>query len=66
MTTDSTGANEVTLVSALSIALKGCRYSELAGRDAIDKIGADIPGLVNEENYNIANGIVTWIHEKLA
>jgi lipoate-protein ligase A len=66
MTTDSTGANEVTLVSALSIALKGCRYSELAGQDAIDKISADIPGLVNEGNKDIADGIITWIQDKLA
>ncbi|KAI8328972.1 hypothetical protein BC941DRAFT_463836 [Chlamydoabsidia padenii] len=66
MSTDSIGADQVTLVSALSLALKGCRYSQLAGQDAIDKISADIPGLVNEENVIIVNGIINWMKDKLA
>ncbi|CAO3586586.1 unnamed protein product [Absidia cylindrospora] len=65
MTTDSVSAHEVTVVSALSIALKGCRYSERAAQDAIDKISMEIPGLINEENKAIADGIIAWMKNKL-
>ncbi|CAO3584568.1 unnamed protein product [Absidia cylindrospora] len=58
-------AHEVTVVSALSIALKGCRYSEQAAQDAIDKISMEIPGLINEENKTIADGIIAWMTTKL-
>ncbi|KAI8084771.1 uncharacterized protein BX664DRAFT_266154 [Halteromyces radiatus] len=65
MSTDAISAHEVTVVSALSIALKGCRYSEHAPQDAIDKINLEIPGLINEENKIIADEIIEWMRSRL-
>ncbi|SAM08549.1 hypothetical protein [Absidia glauca] len=66
MTTDAGSAHPITVVSALSVALKGCRYSESAPQEAVDKIDADIPGLLSEENKNVADGILVWMKKELA
>lgn len=66
MTTDAGSAHPITVVSALSVALKGCRYSESAPQEAVDKIDADIPGLLSEENKNVADGILAWMKKELA
>ncbi|KAI9309022.1 hypothetical protein BJ944DRAFT_155082 [Cunninghamella echinulata] len=65
MTTDSKGAHELTIVSAMSLALKGCKYSEDAVQDAIEKIQLEIPGLINGENIDIVNDLNFWMKNKL-
>ncbi|ORX53107.1 hypothetical protein DM01DRAFT_1363113 [Hesseltinella vesiculosa] len=65
MTTDAVGAHEVTVVSALAVAMKGCAYSLDAPERAIHKINQEIPGLFNNENMHIADQLIAWLKRKL-
>ncbi|KAF7723213.1 Biotin/lipoate A/B protein ligase [Apophysomyces ossiformis] len=64
LSTTSLGAHEVTVVSAISVALRGCRYSDQAVDDAIRKINQEIPGLINPENESIITDVATWLRNK--
>ncbi|KAI8070501.1 hypothetical protein BC940DRAFT_236025 [Gongronella butleri] len=64
-TTDAVGAHEVTVVSALEVALKGCRYSHDAPQQAIEKINQEIPGLITNENMDIASELISWLRKRL-
>ncbi|KAI7861612.1 hypothetical protein BDF14DRAFT_1886994 [Spinellus fusiger] len=55
LSTNSAGAHEVTVVSAISVGL----------RDAVNKINNDIPGLINEDNEHIVKDIQDWLAKKL-
>ncbi|KAG0175033.1 Biotin/lipoate A/B protein ligase [Apophysomyces sp. BC1034] len=64
LSTTSLGAHEVTVVSAISVALRGCHYSDQAVNDAVRKINEEIPGLINPENEAIARELATWLQNK--
>ncbi|KAL1935044.1 hypothetical protein VTP01DRAFT_4184 [Rhizomucor pusillus] len=63
--TTASGAQEVTIVSAMAAALRGCRYSQHSVREAIDKINNEIPGLFNSENQELTAQLADWIDNKL-
>ncbi|KAI9316088.1 hypothetical protein BX666DRAFT_2047007 [Dichotomocladium elegans] len=63
--TQATGANEVIILSALSNALVGCRYSEDPVGAAVSKIHSNVPGLLNAENEVVIVQVAQWLSNKL-
>ncbi|KAL0079281.1 hypothetical protein J3Q64DRAFT_1645171 [Phycomyces blakesleeanus] len=63
--TNSAGAHEVTVVSAISVGLKGCRYSPNAVKEAAAKITSEIPGLISAENEHLVEDMDRWLSNKL-
>ncbi|KAI7856740.1 hypothetical protein BDC45DRAFT_436839 [Circinella umbellata] len=62
---NATGAHEVTILSAISNALRDCRYSKNAIEAAVEKINANVPGLINSENEKIVEELAQWINPRL-
>ncbi|KAI8140790.1 hypothetical protein BJV82DRAFT_645542 [Fennellomyces sp. T-0311] len=62
---DAADAQSVTVLSAISNALRGCRYSEKAMETALEKINTNVPGLINPENEEIVQQLVQWINKRL-
>ncbi|KAI8368161.1 uncharacterized protein BYT42DRAFT_585514 [Radiomyces spectabilis] len=65
LSTGSGDADQVTIISAIGVALEGCRYSQNAVMDAIEKIKIEIPGLINSGNQSIVNDVKEWLHSRL-
>ncbi|ORY91037.1 hypothetical protein BCR43DRAFT_498395 [Syncephalastrum racemosum] len=65
LTTSAAGAHEVTVASAIGVALRGTRYSDTAVQEALQKINQEIPGLINPENEAIAEELTRWLQQGL-
>ena len=42
-----------------------CRYSKNAIEAAVEKINANVPGLINPENEKIVEELAQWINPRL-
>ncbi|KAI8977173.1 hypothetical protein BDF20DRAFT_906358 [Mycotypha africana] len=56
---------EPTITAAISVALEGLPYSHSAVDKALQKVDAEIPGLINPENEHVAFSIRDWLQKRL-